>query len=374
MTLMQGCALGFRKMSSDRAGAWVARYTSSETRKSHKRALGAFDHLAPSDRFGAAKMAADAWFKHLGAGGGTQVVTVKVACESYVKHIRDRKSNAKGDEIEARFERWVYADRTLARIELPKLTRETLEAWRKRIAGTPVIVNPHSADKVTRPRALSTLNRDMTALRAALNFAFDYGHVTNDLAWRVALRPAQGAGANGRRTLYLDRDQRRELLRHASEDLIGFLTGMALLPLRPGALAALSVSNFNKRVGVLTVGKDKAGNDRSLPLPKHLVEFFAEASKERLASAPLLPRASGKRWAKDDWKKPIKEAVVAAKLPRETTAYTLRHSVITDLVSREGLDLLTVAQLSGTSVAMIEKHYGHLQADRAVAALAGLVH
>jgi len=51
----------------------------------------------------------------------------------------------------------------------------------------------------------------------------------------------------------------------------------------------------------------------------------------------------------------------------------LRHSVITDLVSREGLDLPTVAQLSGISVAMIEKHFGHLLADRAIAALAGLV-
>ena len=35
-------------------------------------------------------------------------------------------------------------------------------------------------------------------------------------------------------------------------------------------------------------------------------------------------------------------------------------------------DLLTVAQLSGTSVAMIERHYGHLRADHAAAALATL--
>jgi len=37
-----------------------------------------------------------------------------------------------------------------------------------------------------------------------------------------------------------------------------------------------------------------------------------------------------------------------------------------------GLDLLTVAKVSGTSVAMIEKHYGHLQKKRAADALAGL--
>jgi hypothetical protein len=31
-----------------------------------------------------------------------------------------------------------------------------------------------------------------------------------------------------------------------------------------------------------------------------------------------------------------------------------------------------VAQISGTSVRMIEKHYGHLRRDHAAAALAGL--
>ena len=67
----------------------------------------------------------------------------------------------------------------------------------------------------------------------------------------------------------------------------------------------------------------------------------------------------------------MKEAAQAAELPNGTTAYAMRHSVITDLVTC-GLDLLTVAQLSGTSVTMIERHYGHLRADRAAAALATL--
>ena len=85
---------------------------------------------------------------------------------------------------------------------------------------------------------------------------------------------------------------------------------------------------------------------------------------------PLVPP-----WIKNHslviWKKPIKAAVIAAELPGSITAYAMRHSAITDLVTG-GLDLLTVAQLSGTSVAMIERHYGHLRADHAAAALATL--
>ena len=68
---------------------------------------------------------------------------------------------------------------------------------------------------------------------------------------------------------------------------------------------------------------------------------------------------------------PIAKAVREAKLPQNATAYTLRHSTITDLVTG-GLPLLTVAQISGTSAEMIEKHYGHLIRDAAVEALASL--
>ena len=57
-----------------------------------------------------------------------------------------------------------------------------------------------------------------------------------------------------------------------------------------------------------------------------------------------------------------------AGLPVATVAYTLRHSTITDLVTG-GLDMFSVAQVSGTSISMIEAHYGHLQHEHARAAL-----
>jgi site-specific recombinase XerD len=63
--------------------------------------------------------------------------------------------------------------------------------------------------------------------------------------------------------------------------------------------------------------------------------------------------------------------VFGARLPEAATAFTLRHSVISDLV-HDGLDLLTVAQISGSSVAVIERHYGHLRSAVAATALAKL--
>lgn len=90
-----------------------------------------------------------------------------------------------------------------------------------------------------------------------------------------------------------------------------------------------------------------------------LRSFSAPALKGEPPPAPLLARANDKPWAKETWKRPIADAVAAAKLPVGTTAYTLRHSIITDLVDARS-PLLSVAQISGTNAEMIERHYGHL--------------
>ncbi len=210
----------------------------------------------------------------------------------------------------------------------------------------------------------------MVPMRAALNLALSDGFVTSDHAWRKALKPT--ANADGRRTLYLDRDQRRALIEHLPEDAAAFVRGLCVLPLRPGALAQRTVADFDYRRGTLRIGTDKAGKGRSILLPEATAALFRQSVKGKLPTAPLLSRWNGSAWDKDAWKGPIKAAAAAAGLPAETTAYTLRHSVITDLVG-DGLDLFTVAALAGTSIAMIEKHYGHLQQERARDALAGLV-
>jgi integrase len=368
--LSNGCHLGFRKLTASSAGSWMAQAYDPETKKQTRRTLGVFENITPNLQFNAAKKAAEAWFDHLGKGGSLESVTVKTACQDYVMHIRTKKGDPQADDIEARFGRWVY-EAKIATIELPKLTRKQVEAWRLILVKAPVIANPHAdeSEQVARKRSPSSVNRDMTSLRAALNHAHDNAHVTSDLAWRVALRPIENADSS--RDAYLDRKQRQALIDKAPADVALFLKGLAIVPLRPGALAALTVASFDKRLGVLTIGMDKSGRDRKIKLPEATAAYFAHRAKGKLPAAPLLARADGKAWDKDAWKKPVKAAAVAAELPASVTAYALRHSSITDLVTG-GLDLLTVAQLSGTSVAMIERHYGHLRADHAAAALATL--
>jgi site-specific recombinase XerD len=359
-SLGSGRQLGFRPSTSGHGGNWIAKLYNPDTRKRAIKSLGDFPGIPPSDQFSLAKREAEAWFTHLDGGGTKKATTVGEACERYAKPRPD---------VEGRFKRRIYED-DIAKIAIQKLTKDHVRKWRQRLEAAPArITRSNEGDQQFRPRAPGSVNRDMTALRAALNEALDHSEALNDQAWRMALRPIENA--DRRRNIYLDRDERRALLAKLPDDVGRYARGLSLLPLRPGAIAALVVANFDARRNELTIGKDKSGDDRRILLPAATAAYFKEQAKGKTPAAPIFARADGSAWNRDSWKGPIKAAVHAAQLPPATTAYTLRHSTITDLVT-SGLDLLTVAQVSGTSVAMIERHYGHLQRKRAADALAGL--
>lgn len=368
--LEAGCFVGFRKMASDTTGTWLARRRDPDTGKQMQQPLGEFPDLAPGTRFDAAAKAARDWFKHLDKGGRKEPLTVKEACQNYVDHVKAAGKLQAARDTEMRFKRWVH-DSRIANIDLQRLKPSDLDAWRKALATTAAIPQDKKSKAARRPRSASTLNRDMTSLRAALNLALEDGHASTDVAWKVKLRPVKDA--DGRRDVYLDLAQRRALIAKAPADLAPLLQALSLVPLRPGAMSSLLTSHFDARLATLTIGKDKHGRDRKITLPKATAEFFAAHAEGKKDSDPLFARADGSAWNKDSWKYPVKDAVVAAELPAHVTAYALRHSTITDLIALHKLDTLTVAQLSGTSLQMIEKHYGHLLRDHAARALAGLV-
>ena len=362
--LRQGCYLGYRPSKKKAGGTWFARVYDPDTSRNSRKALGGYGMLSGHDVFKQAKADAENWAETVESGGerARDMVTVKDACEAYLEQ-------KPGSIAEGVFRRHVYSD-PIAKVKLDKLRRHHLRAWRKRLEEAPALLTrTKKGEKRWKERAKSTVNRDMVPLRAALGMVLMHGAPNTDAAWQEAFKPFKGA--DKRRELYLDRVERKRLIEVTGDDARPFVKALCLLPLRPGALASLAVRDFDKRTRSLTIGKDKNGNPRQISLPLIIADFFAEQVKGKLPTASIFARAGGQAWNKDAWKYPIKEAVKAAILPGAASAYTLRHSVITDLI-RARLPILTVAQLSGTSVAMIEKHYGHLVRDDAEEALAAL--
>ena len=362
--LRQGCYVGFRPSRKKVGGTWFARAYNTETKRNSRKRLGDYGTLSGHEIFKQAKLDAEIWAETVESGGERPrtIATVKDACIAYLQE-------KPGSIAEGVFRRHVNHD-PIGMVKLDKLRRHHLRAWRRRLEETPALVSRNKiGQKQTKKRAKATVNRDMVPLRAALGRVIKPGEPNTDAAWQEALRPFKGA--DRRRELYLDREERKSLLDASDSAANPFIKALCLLPLRPGALASLKVRDFDKRTRSLTIGSDKNGKPRQITTPQSISAFLAEQVDGKASDAPIFARSDGSAWNKDAWKYPIKEAVKAAGLPAATTAYTLRHSVITDLI-RARLPILTVAQLSGTSVAMIEKHYGHLVRDDAEEALATL--
>ena len=85
--IMQGQYIGYRKISDQAPGTWIARYRDVGTGKVSLNSLGALDTVTPSDQYDAAVKAADAWFSHRERGGSAEVLTVAHACARYVDNL-----------------------------------------------------------------------------------------------------------------------------------------------------------------------------------------------------------------------------------------------------------------------------------------------
>jgi integrase len=358
-----GQYVGYRKTADD-DGTWWARIRVDG--KQRYQALGDFAGIQPAKRYDAALAAAIEWFKLVLSGAPTEAITVADACKGYAEALA-RTSERKAQRARSDFRRLVDPD-PIARIELSKLQPRHLSDWRERVESTPARIGRGERVKDT-PKSPATINRDMVSLRAALRRALDRHEVASDMAWRVALRPIRKA--DKRRETDLSTADRRKLVEAASGPIAPFLRALAILPVRPGALAALVVADYTPRTRTLHVRVDKVGAGRRIVLPAAAAALFEAQCKDKLPNAPIFADAEGGHWSKDTWKKPIAAAARRAELPAAVTAYVVRHSVLSDMVAA-GSDLFTIATLAGTSVQMLQDHYAHLRADRAEAALAQL--
>ena len=121
-------------------------------------------------------------------------------------------------------------------------------------------------------------------------------------------------------------------------------------------------SQFDARTATATF-KGKTGT-RDVPLSPAATALFKRLAKGKLPGAAMFTNEGGTPWEHSDWDELIRAAADSAKLPKGVVLYTLRHSFITEAL-RGGMATLDVARLTGTSLPMIQEHYGHLVADAA---------
>jgi integrase len=330
----QGRYVGYRKID-DLTGTWIARMRDEDGKQKYK-SLG---QLTREFGYTQAKREAEKWFKGRDAGVSDKPPTIADACREYVADLETDGREDTAKDAKRRFKRYIY-DEPIGKLPLTKIRTAKLKAWRNGLVGNQ-----------------ATQDRSMRSLKAALNFAVTNRRVTADVAreWRAV---KAHKNADKRRDLYLNLKQRRKLIEACEGSVRDLVEAAALTGARPGELVALKRSDFDARTQTINF-KGKTG-PRSVPLSPAAVKLFKRLAKGKLPKASLLTRDNGEQWKQTTlWSREIRAAAKAAKLPKGVVLYTLRHSFITEAL-RAGMSTLDVARLTGTSLPMLEAHYGHL--------------
>lgn len=340
----KGCYVGYRKIDEG-DGTWLGRWR-DETGKQHYYPL---EHV---DSYDAAVKALLTWFDQNERGIAPKALTVGDICKQYENHLRTHKSVESAHDADGRFKRLVY-DKHIDSIPLDKLKATDVAKWTNAQLDS---VDDEDDDEMRSAKA--SANRNLTCLKAALNFAYRNRLVGSDSGWKPVSR---FPNTSNRRQYYLSLDERRRLLNELPADLRQLVEALLLTAARPGELAAVAVRDFDKKQGTLMIPDGKTGR-RIVTLSSEAAKRFENVAKNKIGNTWLFTRCDGQQWTKDRWKKIFKRTVEKVGLPDDVVIYSIRHTAISEMISG-GMDSFIVARLSGTSTTMIDKHYGHLKHD-----------
>lgn len=169
---------------------------------------------------------------------------------------------------------------------------------------------------------------------------------------------------------YLTREERRLLIDHCDPSIADFAGLLNAIGARPIELIRATVADYDKRSSSLTLWDMKGRGSKRIrhvplkALPAAL-DIVKRITASKLPSAPLFVPATDTQF----YLLPFRAAVKAAGINEEATAYSLRHSFISDALAG-GVPALTVARIVGSSLQQIQQTYGKLIEDHAVAAFA----
>ena len=212
------------------------------------------------------------------------------------------------------------------------------------------------------------------------------------LAWALAHGMCRGNPADavalpkmdGRRRDHLTDDEADAVLRaSAAADVLATARGVAGrrgwladwvtfalgTGLRPGEQAQLRWSAVRLAEGAVEVGRGHrvktAASRRRVPVAGVALGVLQRLDAERVTEADGLVFTGAKGGPVSDGylTKRLKALAERVGIEKDVSAYSLRHSYGTRMAA-EGVPLIDLAKIMGTSVRMIEKHYAHYDPAR----------
>lgn len=410
LKLGNGNHLGFRRGPD----TWIARHR-DKAGKMHFQSLGDIEDFAD------AKAQADQWFDAMKGGARRSAVrgTVREALHSYLGHLRQVNRPVAAAAAEGRFTLAVFND-PLADLRVDQVTLNDFEEWQLRLqlfkprgvtlenreaalaridAGEPLALVARGLqmsegtlrhwrrrlpNRATGGRrAPQTIDDIVGRVQAALNKAVEkLGYVGNKNAW--GLENLGNEEDERIPAVFLSPVQRKHLLSHCAA-IEPFCLALDYTGARPGEMARATVADFDAGSGLVAFRTRKGGGKwrtRQTPLGQQAIAFFRAQCKDKLPAAFLVANPDGGQWMRRVWAKEIRKARMAANakqsptsqryIPAHASAYSFRHSRISELLQVAKIDATTVCKHTGTSLEMLHKYYWHLIPDSTRAALDAL--
>jgi integrase len=133
---------------------------------------------------------------------------------------------------------------------------------------------------------------------------------------------------------------------------------------RTGELAACTVSDFVRSAKQIVLGRHKRAHtmkeavSRRITLNAEAFAILEKWCKGKRGDEPIFTDPKGRAWMRMRLDNRFEKVRTRAGVRKEITIYSFRHLWISEMLMA-GVDVATVAKMAGTSIAMIEKVYGH---------------
>lgn len=282
--------------------------------------------------------------EQLGPGGRAATITLAELVEEYLElHQAERVTIAKL--------RWLLgkATQTLGDVRLVDLSSRDVYAWRL------TVPDGHRFEATQ-------------ALRQVLNRAIDWGLIDSNPAKRGIRNPPRRA----REKLPFESWQQLDAVAAKLGPVYGpMVVFAAATGLRPSELFALERRDVDRHAGVVYVRRAYANgrlkhtktrlSNRAVPLQAKALDALDALPSS--GNPILFPNSRGGRidfrsFGRRHWKPAQRAAGIEP--PRDL--YDLRHTYAT-FALRAGIPVFAVSRFIGSSIAMIDHHYGHLAHD-----------
>lgn len=277
--------------------------------------------------------------------------TVQQAIDDYLDDLEARSPRGYHDAY-LRYRKYVLPK--FRKRAVMSLTRTEIRRWHQQIAAT------NSEDPEKYRQRCNTANRNLSSLKAALNFSYHEGRVSDRSAWDQ-VKPFRDVDAP--RVRYLSETEARRLINRASREFRPLVRAGLLTGCRYGEIISLEVNHFDADAAVLQINEGKTGKVRNVPLTDEGLQFFLEQTAGRTGRELIFQRAAGRPWRKSEQARPMLAACIAAKIEPPVSFHILRHSY-GSLLARKGVPLQIISAAMGhADTRMTQRHYAHLSPD-----------